>query len=264
MTSDAQAPQITFGQGPRPALALHCTLAHAGAWRGVGAALADTLTLTAIDMLGHGKAPKWSAQGDLHDACTDQAASVLTEPMDVIGHSFGATVALRLAIEHPERVRSLTMIEPVLFAAARLDAPDAMAAHLEEARPHISALEEGDMEQAARLFNRLWGDGTRWDDFRASARSYMADRMYLIPHQTPSVFEDAARLLPSDRIGRVTMPSLLIAGSESPAITRDINAALARRLPNVRAITIDGAGHMAPMSHPQDVASAIRSLIEMA
>lgn len=264
MTTGNRPHSVTFGHGPRAALALHCTLAHAGAWRGLGAALADQFTVTAIDLPGHGKSRPWTGAGDLHDACTAQAAACLTEPVDVIGHSFGATVALRLAIDHPDIVRSLTLIEPVLFAAARLDAPDEVAAHMVEAQPYMEALEAGDMAVAARLFNRLWGDGTRWDEIRTSARTYMSERMYLIPLQSHAIFEDSARLLSPDRIARASMPSLLVSGSDSPPVARAINKALARRLPDARELTVDGAGHMVPLTHPQAVAKAIRGLIEVA
>jgi lipase len=58
---------------------------------------------------------------------TEHALGLLPEgPVHLIGHSFGATVALRLAIEAPERVASLTLIEPVLFAAAP-DGPEKRA-----------------------------------------------------------------------------------------------------------------------------------------
>ena len=264
MTTNNRPHRVIFGHGPRAALALHCTLAHAGAWRGLGTALADRFTVTAIDLPGHGKSPPWAGAGDLHDAYTAQAATCLTKPVDLIGHSFGATVALRLAIEHPDLVRSLTLIEPVLFAAARLDAPDEVAAHLVEAQPYMDALEAGDMTLAARLFNRLWGDGTRWDDIRASAREYMSDRMFLVPLQSRAIFEDSAQLLSPERIARASMPSLLVSGNDSPTVAHAINAALARRLPDARELTVDGAGHMVPLTHPEVVAEAIRGLVEVA
>ena len=41
-----------FGGGPRPALFIHCGMAHSGAWRGVAEALSDLATVTAFDMAG--------------------------------------------------------------------------------------------------------------------------------------------------------------------------------------------------------------------
>lgn len=138
-----------FGHGPRAALALHCTLAHSGAWRAVGQALADRLTITALDLPGHGKSSDWTGQGDLHRHCTDVALSVIDTPVDLIGHSFGATIALRMAVERPDKVRTLTMIEPVFFAAAQADAPGDLQSYLKEAEPYLNALEQGDMALAA-------------------------------------------------------------------------------------------------------------------
>jgi lipase len=94
----------------------------------MGAALGDIATLHAFDLPCHGASGDWDGQGDIHDTATDMALTVLddigAQPIDLLGHSFGATVALRLAIEHPERIRSLIMYEPVFFAAAIRDDPD--------------------------------------------------------------------------------------------------------------------------------------------
>ena len=97
-----------FGHGPRPALAIHCSLAHSGAWRGVGAALSDELTLRAFDLPMHGRSGDWDGQGNIHDVATDMALSLLEAPMDLIGHSFGATVALRLGSLFIAYIRDIT------------------------------------------------------------------------------------------------------------------------------------------------------------
>ena len=254
----------TFGQGDRKALAIHCTLAHSGAWRGVGAALADRLTLLAIDLPGHGKSDDWNGQDDLHALCTAAALRHLTAPMDLIGHSFGATVALRLAVEHPHLVRSLTMIEPVFFAAAIVDAPDRMTAHEEEAAPYFEALAEGDTLQAARLFNRLWGDGTKWDDIPEVTRRYMADRMRIVPGQAAAIIKDNAEIMASGALKTAAMPALLLEGAETLDIIRAVHDSLAARLPDVRRVCIAGAGHMSPITHPQAVAQAIGDLLDVA
>jgi pimeloyl-ACP methyl ester carboxylesterase len=79
--------------------------------------------MIAFDLPGHGRSADWDGASDYHHLSTQIAASFLTEPVDLIGHSFGATVALRLAVEQPQKLRSLILIEPVFFAVAAQDSP---------------------------------------------------------------------------------------------------------------------------------------------
>ncbi len=253
----------TFGSGDRPALAIHCTLAHSGAWAGVAKVLGEHLTLTAYDLPGHGKSGDWTGEGDLHQVSTDMGRALLTQPMDLVGHSFGATVALRLAVENPARVRSLTMIEPVFFAPALADEPERVQAHDDLVADYEKGLADGDMESAARGFNRVWGDGTKWADIPKSVRDYMIARIRIVPDGTPMLFEDNAKLLVPGALDRVTMPSLLIEGEASIDVVDAINGALARRLPDARRMVIEGAGHMAPITHPEAVGAAIHALLEV-
>ncbi len=228
----------------------------------MGAQLSDLLTMTAFDLPSHGGSSDWDGSGDLHDVTTDMGRDLLSEPMDLIGHSFGATVAMRLAIEHPEMVRSLTMIEPVYFAAALEDHPEEINKAMELTQEFDKAWETGDKYAAARVFNRAWGDGTPWSEFSDRARSYMAERIHFVPASAPFLYHDNAGLLKDDKFSRATMPSLLIAGGASGEIARVVNGAIARRLPDARCVEVEGAGHMAPITHPVGVAKAIRELLE--
>ena len=251
----------SFGQGSRKALAIHCSLAHSGAWRGVGRALADELTMLAYDLPSHGKSGEWDRTGNVHDVATQMGLALLSEPMDLIGHSFGATVALRLAIEHPELVRSLTMIEPVYFAGAVQDDPDWAPIDSATDPAFVAAIASGDTTEAARIFNRGWGDGTRWDDIPQVTRDYMADRIHFVPASGLFLQQDSAGLLRPGMFERAKMPALLVQGSASPEAAAVINRSIARRLPDVRRMTIEGAGHMAPITHPAEVADAVRGLL---
>lgn len=252
----------TFGKGPRRALAIHCTMAHAGAWGGLGRAMAEELNITAMDLPSHGSSPDWQPSTDQHRMATDMALSLLTEPMDVIGHSYGATVALRLGVEAPDRVRSLTLIEPVFFAAALADEPERVHAHDAELVDYEAARARGDMEEAARAFNRLWGDGTRWADFPPMTRRYMTDRVHFVSGSTPFVIDDYANLIGSKALERLPMPVLLMQGETTPDVIDATHQAMARRIPRVRRVTIEGAGHMAPITHPDTVAAEIRTLLQ--
>ncbi|MEL6620303.1 MAG: alpha/beta hydrolase [Pseudomonadota bacterium] len=249
----------SFGSGPRPALAIHCSLAHSGAWRAMGAAVGDCVTLHAFDLPCHGKSGDWDRTGIMHDTATDMARAVLDDmgegPIDVIGHSFGATVALRLAIEDPQRIRSLTMFEPVYFAPAMADDPEFAASHAATMAPYDAAMARGDRIGAARAFNRAWGDTTGWDTIPEGTRAYMAERIQFVADSAPMLIDDSAGLLEPGRFARATMPALLMRGAHSGWM-RDVNTAIARRLPDARDTVLPGVGHMGPITHPETVAKA--------
>lgn len=247
----------SFGDGPRPALAIHCSLAHSGAWRGFGAAVGDRVTLHAFDLPCHGKSGDWDRTGVMHDTATDMARAVLDEigadPIDVIGHSFGATVALRLAIEDPHRIRSLTMFEPVYFAPAMADDPAFGARYADITAAHEAAMEAGNHEAAARAFNRAWGGAGTWDSIPQTTRDYMVQRIGFVRDSGPFLIHDSAGLLAPGRFDQATMPALLIRGADSHWMA-PVNAAIARRLPQSENVVLPGLGHMAPVSQPGDVA----------
>lgn len=236
-------------------LALHPSLAHGGAFAGLG-----LRNLTAPDMIGHGRARDWDGQGDLHSLCTRDAmdtAAGLSGPIDLIGHSFGGTVALRIALERPELLRSIVLIEPVLFAAARADdAPeyrDFIAGH----RDFEAMMQAGDLRGAAQHFQSIWGDGREFFDAPISVQRYIMDRLHLILAQTDALHNDSAGIMGYLRLEAMGLPVLLISGSDSPPIVGAISRALASRLPNLATVTIAGARHMAPITHPLQVAAAL-------
>ncbi len=249
-----------WGKGDQRALMLHCSLASSDAWRGVAGHLAECLSMTGIDFPGHGRSSDWDGQGDYHAACTAAAAGALKEPMHLIGHSLGATVALRLAVEQPEMLRSLVLIEPVFFAAAK--GLDAYAAFEEQVAPFAEAFAAGQNEDAARLFTDLWGTGAAWQDLPAAVRQSFVDRIGLIPTTEGALYHDNAEVVAEGKFEGINCPVLLVEGDQSPAIIHAINGALAERLPDATWVSIKGAGHMVPITHAEQVAVEIRKFLQ--
>ncbi|NUB44418.1 alpha/beta fold hydrolase [Fertoebacter nigrum] len=246
-----------YGSGARQGLALHCSLAHSGEWAGVAAGLPG-LSLIAPDLPGHGRSGAWVGQQDLHDLTTRIALELAgAGPVDVIGHSFGATVALRLALERPEAVRSLTLIEPVLFCAARAAGGPAYAAHQASHAPFEAAMRAGDREAAAMAFHTIWGNGQPWLAMTPLQRDYILRRIGLVAAQNPVLNDDAAGLLAPWRLEGLGLPVLLLEGGASPPVIAAIMDELARRLPMVTRAVVPGAGHMLPVTHAAEVAEAI-------
>lgn len=254
-----------FGSGARQVLGLHCTIAHSGAWRGLAGLMQDQTTFVTPDMLSHGRSPDWDGQGDFLDRMVQAVSPMLTQPMDLVGHSFGAVVALRLAAEMPDRVRSLTMIEPVFFAVAARDDPQAMARHIRTMAPVTAAFEAGDDALAARLFNRRWGGGApRWPDLSEPARAAMIRGIHVVPSSNVALYGDQFGLLRPGALDRVRMPVLLLRGGESDPIVKVIHDGLAHRLPQAQCRVVPGAGHMLPITHPDATADHLRAFFTAA
>lgn len=245
----------TFGHGPRRALAIHCSLAHSGAWSGVGAELAEGMTITAFDMPGHGRSADWDGNGDYLQTVAAIGATYLTEPVDLIGHSAGGIAALQLALAAPEMIRSLTLVEPVLFAALR-DTAD-WTAYAAERQVYVDACDAGNWEAAAQGFMSLWGNGVAWDKIDPRQRAYLVKRMPLIVACTPGSDDDSGGILADGRLELLDLPVMLIAGTLSPDAVNAIHETLAARLSDVGVASVEGASHMCPVTHPAQVAGLI-------
>ncbi|MFQ6553992.1 alpha/beta fold hydrolase [Aestuariibius insulae] len=240
---------------------IHCSLASGGIWKPLIEALQHPAPVL-VELPGHGQAPDWDQDMDYHDQAVDLALSCLpSEPVDIVGHSFGATVALRLALDWPERVQSLILIEPVFFAAAREAGDPAYEAHRQAFQPFLEAIENGNQAAAAREFTEIWGGGAPWNSLPDAQKKYFADRIHLIPAGAPAIEEDRAGLLADGRLEALAIPVTLIEGERSPAVIPAIHAELARRLPRADRLTIKGAGHMLPVSHTRQLAARLRPLL---
>ncbi len=241
---------------------IHCGLASSDAWRGLARYLSGALAMTAFDMPGHGRSADWDARGEYQDNTTQIAAAFLDGPTDVIGHSFGATVALRLAIEHPQLVRSLTLTEPVLFAVALADDAGDISDDLQQAVGFGGALGRDEYVEAARQFTATWGDGTAFSDLPKTHQQNLASQMPLIAATEEALFDDAGNLLRPDRLARVNMPVLIIEGSESPKVMCTICQGLGHRLLTSERAIIAGTGHMVPLTHASAVSAEIIQMLK--
>lgn len=221
--------------------------------------LGGRVDLTAFDLPSHGRSGAWQpADGeDYHTTVTRMAEGLLGEgPVDLIGHSIGATVALRLAVAAPGRVRSLTLIEPVLFAASR-------SGHsLDDELAALAAA--GKIEAAARLFLGIWGAPGGFEALPRSLQQAAVELMPLVLETDSALSADVHGILRPGGLEAVRAPSLLIAGADSPAVVGEIFDTLAARLPDARRATVPGAGHMAPVTHPAEVSALVADNLDRA
>lgn len=243
-----------FSDVGAPALLLHCALGRAQDWRSLLGAMQTPLASQGFDMPGHGASACWDG-ADPHVACVAQAGRMMDAPTVVIGHSFGATIALRLALEQVGRVRALILIEPVLFAAAR-GAPSYAALRAQD-DAFTQMMAQGRHNDAAAEFLGLWGAGMPFAALPERDQDRLAAQMPFIAATAATLYDDAAHMLGEARLEKMRLPVLLLHGTRSPPIVADIVNALAARLPNAQTQSIEGAAHMLPITHPDATARRI-------
>ncbi|MBO9477647.1 alpha/beta fold hydrolase [Shimia sp. R11_0] len=259
---EAQRPDIhwrVLGQGPRAALALHCNLGHSGAFRGLAAALDDLMTIEAPDMPSHGRSGAFVPGALGGQIMVEAIVDRLKAPVDVIGHSYGGLIAVRLAIEHPELVRSLSLYEPVTMLAARGAAPEEVAknhAHMSKVLAHYDA---GEPEAAVRLFVEEWGDGRPWAALPEEIRAAFTRQVPFVVASQRDVLDDIGQIMP--RLGNIAVPVVVMDGALSPAIMTPACDGLAASLQTARRVTIAGAGHMGAITHAAEVAAEVRKIV---
>ncbi|KNG92595.1 alpha/beta fold hydrolase [Pseudaestuariivita atlantica] len=255
-----------LGDAPRVAVAVHCSLAHGRSWSAVAQMMGGRLAVEACDMPGHGRSPGWSdAEGEIQGltarAVIDRIEG-LGGPVPLIGHSFGGTVALRVALDRPDLVSHLVLLEPVMFAAAFGVVPGARERYEATFAPFAAAIAAGDRMEATRVFTTLWGGGVPWEALPQAQREAMAARIHLVVAGNPGIVEDVGGILAPGRLEALDLPVLLMDGAASPPVIDDIQRALHARLPRARRLTVPGAGHMLPLTHARAVADGILALNE--
>jgi pimeloyl-ACP methyl ester carboxylesterase len=235
-----------LGEAGPPVVMLHGLLVGSLAtWYFTAApALAKTHRVLMYDLRGHGKSERTAAGYDVATMAADLAAVVdafTDEPVTLIGHSFGAVVALSYALARPERVAKLAVIEAPLppSQVGEMDgflgrSPESMADALPEALRE--AVVRGG-RQAVRFLDGL--------KFLAFESSLFADLK-----QAEDIGDDALRAL--------ACPTLAVYGASSSC--RPVGDRIARHAPNARLLELPG-GHFLPLDAAAPLASALTEFV---
>ncbi len=166
-----------LGEGGVPVVMLHgLVIGSLASWYfSAGPALAKTRLVRMYDLRGHGRSQRASAGYDTTTLALD-LLELTTDlpPFDLVGHSWGALVAIRFAIEHPDYVRRLVVVEAPLPPASAIELgafltanPEDVAASLPES---LRASVATGGRQARRLVDHvvhLVRDTTLLSDLRA-------------------------------------------------------------------------------------------------
>lgn len=230
-------------------------------WKGVIDCLGSTYRKVSYDRRGHSGSTAPAGQGHLSEDVNDALALIQylkMTPAHVVGHSYGANVAIALAYTYPDRVRSLFVHEPPVFSLLNDTASSKLlkqqAGDLMQAAADL--LVSGEVESGAKLFIEkvAFGEGSWRNLFDQQARNTILGNSDTWLDQ----FRDPERLaIDVSRLRAYSGMITLSAGTDSlPAYTAVIRR-IENELPMAKTARIEGGGHGAHISHPRLFAKAI-------
>jgi 2-succinyl-6-hydroxy-2,4-cyclohexadiene-1-carboxylate synthase len=237
----------------RPLVLLHGFTGAGASWADHLDAFAARHRVIAPDLPGHGGTPRTKTLDDMTvEATADALAAMLAQlgalPATILGYSFGARIALRLAIAHPAAVGRLVLESPSAGIADPADRAVRRAADGE-------------------LAGRIERDGlasfvTSWERGPVFASHAAADPQLLARQRVIRLAGDPAGLAASlraagqgsmeplhDRLGEVTAPTLVIAGALD-AVGRPRAEQVASGIAGARLEILDAIGHTPHLESP--------------
>lgn len=178
----------------------------------------------------------------------------------VAGHSSGGAVALQLALDRPDLVHTLTLLEPSLMSVP------AAPALLARAAGAFEAYAAGNHERAVADFLTVVS-GLEWSECRAAIDE-------TVPGGVAQAIRDAdtffgvelpalgAWAFGAEEAARISMPVLSVLGSDTDGLWAEVDDRLRSWIGQAESLTIDGVGHLLHMQRPGSIARDVAAFLE--
>ena len=250
-----------MGAGP-VLLLLHGTGASTHSWRDLAPLLANEFTVVAPDLPGHGFTQ--SPHSDqLSLPAMARAVAALLKALDlapdlVVGHSAGAAIGLRMALDGSIAPKALVSLNGALLpfrgVASQLFPSLARLLVLNPFVPRLFAWRAG---SAGAVDSLLQGTGSQLDPRGLDLyQRLFSNRVHVAATLAMMANWDLEAL--GRAFGKLDMPVVLAVAANDKAVPQGDAAEVARRLPNARIETIPAAGHLAHEERPAEIAALIR------
>jgi pimeloyl-ACP methyl ester carboxylesterase len=252
------------GTGPG-VVCLHSNASTSAQWRGLMDLLAPAFRVLAPDCYGSGKSPEWPSDRviRLEDEAVfvEPVLAAAGAPLALVGHSYGAAVALIAALANPGRVRALALYEPTLFALIEAEKPSPNEAEgiRNAVAGAVAALDAGNPDAAAERFIDYWmGDGA-WKQTPEQRKPPIAASIKNVRRWAHALTTEPT---PLQAFRSLDIPVLYMVGKRSTASAHAVARLLTGALPRVELVEFEQLGHMGPVTHPEPVNQAIRLFLE--
>jgi pimeloyl-ACP methyl ester carboxylesterase len=269
VTSRAALHTLSVGTaGPRVAF-LHGLFGQGRNWSQIAKALAGPdgtgARCTLVDLPDHGRSP-WSQEFSFEAYAAAVADTLSTigpdEPWVVVGHSLGGKTAMLLALQHPDLVRGLVVVDIAPKHYADLDRFTGYIAEMQRlpltelgSRADAEArFQESNPGVKAFLLQNLRREGDAWR-WQANLGLVAADAA----RGSDSAIADWP-VAPGE-VAPYDGPVLWIAGGESAYVQPEDVGPMRALFPRVRQLTVKGASHWVHTDAPEIVVEALRRFV---
>ena len=252
-------------RGKASVVALHCSLGSGRQWKALADELGSNHRFFAPDISGYGS-----------NACALDLPLTLAEevralsgtlddaegPIHLVGHSYGGAIAFKIATcsAFAHRVRSLTLIEPVLpTLLCESDADRRL--HARFAREVSEDLWNGSVLEAIDKFMAFWKGSGPQDPLPANVHLRMIERAHKLAFDFAAAFAEENVTIAA---ASLRVPTLLFSGGLSPYLTQRIVRRLGAIMDGAEIRHLPAAGHMLPLTHASAVNPAIAGHIARA
>ncbi|WP_372526592.1 alpha/beta fold hydrolase [Piscinibacter sp.] len=252
------------GTGPG-VVCIHSNASTSSQWRPLMERLSSDYRVFTPDSLGAGKSPSWPTDRvvTLRDevALLEPVFAAAGDPFFLVGHSYGAAVALVAALARPDRIRAIAVYEPTLFSLLEEEAPGQEAAYgIRSAVADAgAAIDAHDHAAAAERFIDYWMGAGTWRRMPLARQAPIAASMINVRGWARALFSDST---PLQAFHALNLPVLYMVGAQSPASSRGVARLLTNTLANVKVMEFAELGHMGPVTHPEVVNDAVASFLE--
>jgi pimeloyl-ACP methyl ester carboxylesterase len=238
---------------------LHDSADGASSWAEVAQGLSSSgHEVLRPDLLGYGSSRppsccyKVAKEVEHLKRCVDarQAGSI-----HLAGHGYGAFVALHLRAALGPRVKSLTLVSPIVAGVLKECGEAAAQAELDQLYRRFMSLSTHNESAANFLIDHWRGQGA-WQAMTPSRRGQIAALIPKIRREMVALQSDRSRLA---GLARSWLPAAVLIGQDSRRPVRAAGWRLAEAF-ETAPILVDGAAHMIPQTHPEAVIEVISHL----
>jgi len=251
------------GSGPG-VVCTHSNASTSGQWTALMERLGPDFHVLAVDSYGAGKSPEWPSARviTLRDevALIEPVLARAGTPLVLVGHSYGAAVALIAALDRPSRVRALALYEPTLFSVIDGEGPPPNDADgiRNAVAASAAALDAGDLDAAAGHFIDYWMGPGSWHKTPEKRQQAIAATAVNVRRWKHALFTEPT---PLAAFAALDVPVLYMTGAHSTASARAVARFLCTVLPRVERLEFADAGHMGPITHAGPVNDAIAQFL---